>query len=130
MDPAQKDDTTMTTTTAPSTITVRILSVASGDDTATLPAETLAVRPARFENLYRAHYGAGAEIPDDVSTESQWAGGDDEARAAHEALVPELFDAATRLDAMDTGRPCFVLFEGAGGDGEDVWCRCEIVEAV
>jgi hypothetical protein len=102
----------MTTTTAPSTITVRILSVASG-----------------------------AEIPDDVSTEArldamdtgrpcfvlfEGAGGDGEdVWCRYEALV--LFDAATRLDAMDTGRPCFVLFEGAGGDGEDVWCRCEIV---
>ena len=52
---------------------------------------------------------------------------DEAARAAHEALSPELFDAAARLDAMDTGRPCFVLFEGAGASGEDVWSRCEIV---
>ena len=117
-----------TTTTAPAaTITVRILSVDAGDPRATLPAETLAVRPTRFENLYRAHHGAGAEVPADVSTDARWAGGDDEARAAHEALVPELFDAATRLDAMDTGRPCYVLFEDAGGEGEDVWSRCEIV---
>lgn len=117
----------MSTNTIPATITVRILSVDAGDPLATLPAETLAMRPARFETLYRAHHGAGAEVPADVSTEARWAGGDDEARAAHEALVSELWDAATRLDAMDPERPCYVLMEGAGGDGEDVWSRCEIV---
>jgi len=127
MDPAQKETTTMSTNTIPATITVRILSVAAGDPLATLPAETLAVRPVRFETLYRAHHGAGAEVPADVSVDPRWGGGDAEAQAAHEALVSELWDAATRLDAMDTGRPCYVLFEGAGGDGEDVWCRCEIV---
>lgn len=116
----------MTSTTA-STITVRILSVVGGESLATLTADTLAVRPARFENLFRAHHGAGAEVPADVSTDASWAGSDADVQFAHEALVSDLFDAAARLDAMDTERPCYVLFEGAGADGEDVWSRCEIV---
>lgn len=118
-----------TTTTTPATITVRILSVTSGDPLATLAPETLAIRPARFERLYRAHHGAGSEVPDDVSVDPRWAGGDDEQQEAHRALVAELWDAAARIDAMDAERPCWVLFEGAGGDGEDVWSRCEIVTA-
>ena len=116
----------MTSTTA-STITVRILSVVGGESLTTLPADTRAVRPARFENLFRAHHGAGAEVPADVSTDTSWAGSDAEVQSAHEALVSDLFDSAARLDAMDTERPCYVLFEGAGANGEDVWSRCEIV---
>lgn len=113
--------------TTASTITVRILSVVGGESLATLPSDTLAVRPARFESLFRAHHGEGAEVRADVSTDTSWAGSDAEVQSAHEALVSDLFDSAARLDAMDTERPCYVLFEGDGADGEDVWSRCEIV---
>ena len=127
MDPAQEDDTTMkTTTTTPATITVTLLGVdaRSGEPRMALPSDTLCVGVARFERRFAAAHGGSDGFPTDMDTAPAWAGPD--AAETHEALCAELIEDATILANADTGRPCYVLVEGAGADGTDVWCKATI----
>ncbi len=115
-------------TTTNTSITVTLLGVTSGEPRTALPADTLCVGVARFERHYAAAHGAAGGYPTDMSTSAAWAGPD--SAEAHEALCAELVEEAMILANADEGRDCYVLVEGAGGDGEDMWCKARVEPSV